>query len=92
MDTVRMPDETTGQEVETLRIVDYKTGGTPEKAVSMEQLVQPAEHRPSYIFQIFLYAWVMTGEQKRPYPRPCSSYTNPMLKIMTRPSCSTVNG
>ena len=32
----------------------------------MEQLVQPAEHRPSYIFQIFLYAWVMTGEQKRP--------------------------
>ena len=66
MDTVRMPDETTGQEVETLRIVDYKTGGTPEKAVSMEQLVQPAEHRPSYIFQIFLYAWVMTGEQKRP--------------------------
>ena len=32
----------------------------------MEQLIQPAEHRPSYIFQIFLYAWVMTGEQKRP--------------------------
>ncbi len=66
VDTVRMTDEATRQEVETLRVVDYKTGGTPEKAVSMEQIVQPAEHRPSYIFQIFLYAWVLTGEQKRP--------------------------
>ncbi len=66
MDTVRMKDEATGQEVETLRIVDYKTGGTPEKAASMEQLVQPAERRPSYIFQIFLYAWVIAGKQKRP--------------------------
>ena len=66
MDTVMMEDKTTGQQVETLRIVDYKTGGMPEKAGTMEQLVQPGDHRPSYIFQIFLYAWVMAGEQARP--------------------------
>ncbi len=65
-DTVLMTDETTGENVETLRVVDYKTGGIPEKATTMEQLIHPAEQRPSYIFQTFLYAWVMTEEQKRP--------------------------
>ncbi|MCD8318398.1 MAG: PD-(D/E)XK nuclease family protein [Paraprevotella sp.] len=66
MDIITMTDPTTGREVETLRIVDYKTGGYPEKAGSMEQLVQPSERRPEYIFQIFLYAWVMSEEQHRP--------------------------
>ena len=66
MDTVMMQDETTGQQVETLRIVDYKTGGTPETASTMEQLVQASDRRPSYIFQIFLYAWVLSEEQRRP--------------------------
>lgn len=66
MDTVMLPDETTGELVETLRIIDYKTGGSPEKANSMEQLIQEADHRPHYIFQTFLYAWVMTKLQKRP--------------------------
>lgn len=66
MDCVMLTDPTTGTDIETLRIVDYKTGGNPETATTMEQLVQPSERRPSYIFQIFLYAWVMTAEQKRP--------------------------
>lgn len=66
MDSVMRPDGMTGQEVETLRIVDYKTGGTPETAQHMEQLIRPSERRPSYIFQIFLYAWVMSEEQRRP--------------------------
>lgn len=66
MDTVMMPDETTGELVETLRVVDYKTGGSPEKAGSMEQLILPSDRRPHYIFQTFLYAWVMSHKQKRP--------------------------
>ncbi len=66
IDMVRMTEKNTKREMEILRIVDYKTGGMPEKALSMRQLVALAEKRPSYIFQIFLYAWVMTGEQERP--------------------------
>ena len=66
IDTVMLPDTTTGQPVETLRIVDYKTGGNPETASNMEQLITTSERRPSYIFQIFLYAYVVAGEQLRP--------------------------
>ncbi len=66
IDATMLTDPMTGQQVETLRIIDYKTGGNPEKATSMEQLVIPSDRRPGYIFQIFLYAWVMTEEQKRP--------------------------
>lgn len=66
IDTVMLPDTTTGQPVETLRIVDYKTGGNPETASNMEQLITTSERRPSYIFQIFLYAYVVVGEQLRP--------------------------
>ena len=66
IDTVMLPDTTTGQPVETLRIVDYKTGGNPETASNMEQLITTSERRPSYIFQIFLYAYVVTGEQRSP--------------------------
>lgn len=43
----------------TLRIVDYKTGGTPKAAANMEALFTPAENRPNYIFQTFLYAAIM---------------------------------
>lgn len=40
---------------DTLRIVDYKTGGTPKTPENIEQLFTPADNRPSYIFQTFLY-------------------------------------
>jgi hypothetical protein len=40
----------------TLRIVDYKTGGTPKKAADIEALFTPARDRSGYIFQTFLYA------------------------------------
>lgn len=46
-----------------LRIVDYKTGGTPIIPNAMEQLFKPAEHRPGYIFQTFLYAAIMCKTQ-----------------------------
>lgn len=65
MDLVKIsaPD---GAEVETLRIVDYKTGGSPEKAGQMDQLVIPAENRPKYMLQTFLYAWVVSENQQLP--------------------------
>ncbi|MDR2859175.1 MAG: PD-(D/E)XK nuclease family protein [Mediterranea sp.] len=47
-----------------LRIVDYKTGGTPKTLVNIEQLFTPAEDRPNNIFQTFLYAAIISRQQK----------------------------
>lgn len=47
-----------------LRIVDYKTGGSPKTPANIESLFIPAEDRPNYIFQTFLYASIMTQQQK----------------------------
>lgn len=48
---------------DTLRIVDYKTGGSPKIPANIEQLFTPAEGRPSYIFQTFLYAAILCRKQ-----------------------------
>lgn len=48
---------------DTLRIVDYKTGGKPQTPLNVEQLFTPAEKRPNYIFQTFLYAAIMCRKQ-----------------------------
>lgn len=48
---------------DTLRIVDYKTGGTPKTPESIEQLFTPADNRPNYIFQTFLYAAILCRKQ-----------------------------
>ena len=47
----------------TLRIVDYKTGGSPKIPANIEQLFTPSETRPNYIFQTFLYAAIMCRKQ-----------------------------
>ena len=47
----------------TLRIVDYKTGGTPKTPENIEQLFTPADNRPNYIFQTFLYAAILCRKQ-----------------------------
>lgn len=47
----------------TLRIVDYKTGGVPKSLKSIEQLFTPADGRPNYIFQTFLYAAIISRKQ-----------------------------
>ena len=47
----------------TLRIVDYKTGGSPKIPANTEQLFTPSETRPNYIFQTFLYAAIMSRKQ-----------------------------
>ena len=46
-----------------LRIVDYKTGGIPKTPADIEQLFTPAEDRPGYVFQTFLYAAIMCKQQ-----------------------------
>lgn len=47
----------------TLRIVDYKTGGTPKTPADVASLFIPSEARPNYIFQTFLYAAIMQRKQ-----------------------------
>lgn len=48
---------------DVLRIVDYKTGGSPKAPANIESLFLPADDRPNYIFQTFLYAAIMTRQQ-----------------------------
>lgn len=48
---------------DTLRVVDYKTGGSPKAPANIKQLFTPAETRPNYIFQTFLYAAIMCRQQ-----------------------------
>ncbi|NDV59753.1 PD-(D/E)XK nuclease family protein [Bacteroides sp. 519] len=49
----------------TLRIVDYKTGGSPKVPESIEELFISSEKRPNYIFQTFLYAAIMCRLQSK---------------------------
>ncbi|MEG1838291.1 MAG: PD-(D/E)XK nuclease family protein, partial [Bacteroidaceae bacterium] len=46
-----------------LRIVDYKTGGTPKSLSTIDSLLEPSENRPNYIFQTFVYAAIMSRKQ-----------------------------
>lgn len=48
---------------DTLRIVDYKTGGSPKTPENIKQLFTPSDGRPNYIFQTFLYASIMCRKQ-----------------------------
>lgn len=50
---------------DTLRIVDYKTGGQPKTPENIAQLFTPAEGRPNYIFQTFLYASILCRKQTK---------------------------
>lgn len=49
---------------DTLRIVDYKTGGKADTPASVESLFIPDKKRSNYIFQTFLYASIMSRQQK----------------------------
>ncbi len=43
----------------TLRVVDYKTGGTPSRLPNLAGLFEQKEKRSNYIFQAFLYCLVL---------------------------------
>ena len=46
-------DPATGQRI--VRVVDYKTGRTPEKCRNIDMIFEPNDERPKYFFQTFLY-------------------------------------
>jgi CRISPR/Cas system-associated exonuclease Cas4 (RecB family) len=48
---------------DTLRILDYKTGGKPDMPPSVESLFIPSKNRSNYVFQTFLYASIMNRKQ-----------------------------
>ena len=50
---------------DTLRIVDYKTGGSPKTPADLAQLFQPSDDRPANVFQIFLYAYILCRKQTK---------------------------
>lgn len=47
------------QKGDTLRIVDYKTGGDADTPASVESLFVPDKKRSNYVFQTFLYASIV---------------------------------
>ena len=48
---------------DTLRIVDYKTGGKPDTPPNVASLFIPDKKRSGYVFQTFLYAAIMSRKQ-----------------------------
>lgn len=50
---------------DTLRIVDYKTGGIPKTPANVESLFIRAENRPNYVFQTFVYAAIVCRETRQ---------------------------
>jgi ATP-dependent helicase/DNAse subunit B len=46
-----------------LRIVDYKTGGSPDMPPSVESLFIPDKKRSGHVFQTFLYASIVSKMQ-----------------------------
>lgn len=58
----------------TLRIVDYKTGGIPKTPESIEQLFTPMPNRPGYVLQTFLYASIICHQQPDTHIAPALLY------------------
>jgi len=50
------------QKEDVLRIVDYKTGGTPYRPSGVSALFEQKKDRADYIFQAFLYAVIQNRE------------------------------
>jgi CRISPR/Cas system-associated exonuclease Cas4 (RecB family) len=47
----------------TLRVVDYKTGGSPKDPREMAKLFSSQKDRANYVFQAFLYSSILSKEQ-----------------------------
>ncbi len=48
---------------DTLRVVDYKTGGSPKDLKEMEKLFVSQKDRVNYVFQAFLYSSILIKER-----------------------------
>lgn len=86
-----------GEKITTLRIVDYKTGGTPESAKNMEELIKAEDNRPHYIFQTFIYALTLCGKTKWPIApalffvhKSASDDYNPYIRFGEKDNCREV--
>lgn len=83
----------------TLRIVDYKTGGSPSNVRSIEQLFTPAKERPGYALQAFLYASLLAKQQPAYRISPALLYIHraantdysPIIKYGERSTLSPVD-
>ncbi len=60
----------------TLRIVDYKTGGSPKLFKEMTDLIAPNKERANYVFQIFLYSTIIRLQDTSEVIRPQIVYVN----------------
>ena len=60
IDRIDSKQNESGREV--TRILDYKTGGTPNAIGSIDELFQRDKERNGYVFQAFYYAYLMSGE------------------------------
>lgn len=60
IDTVQLDSIT------TYRVLDYKTGGQPEYANSLEQLFEAGPKHPHYMLQACLYALTLVNESQYP--------------------------
>lgn len=58
-----------------LRVIDYKTGGTPKEAKEMKHLFESSDKRANYIFQAFVYASIMIEKQSEKV-QPALVYIN----------------
>ncbi|MBN2788018.1 MAG: PD-(D/E)XK nuclease family protein [Paludibacteraceae bacterium] len=58
-----------------LRVIDYKTGGTPKEVKEMKQLFESSDKRANYIFQAFVYASIMIEKQSEKI-QPALVYIN----------------
>lgn len=55
-------DPASGQRI--VRVLDYKTGRTPEKCRNMDAIFEPNDDRPKYFFQTFLYTLAVKKQLK----------------------------
>lgn len=56
-------DEVKVNDKHYIRIFDYKTGGTPKSFNNVVELFRPTKEHNRYVFQIFLYAYILTQEK-----------------------------
>ena len=64
--TIDRLDEVNLDGLTRLRIVDYKTGGEPERPVGAGELFVVSEKRPHYVFQTFVYSLIMAAQTSLP--------------------------
>lgn len=82
-----------------LRIVDYKTGGSPKKINNIDELFEDTDKRASHVFQTFVYADIISDQQDKYKVAPSLLYIHkaadkeysPIIQMGSRPSVDITN-